>query len=134
SLSTKIHYFCTHKKTIMKLKLFVLLFTAFLPLLSFAQGASLTIFSEDGDKFILFLNGQQQNNAGQTNLRLDGLTQPYYKAKIVFEDKAKGQVEKNIPVNDPATNQPADVVYRVKNKDGEMKLRYYSSQPIQPNY
>ena len=118
----------------MKFKLFALLFLALLPQLLFAQGASLTIFSEDGDKFILFLNGQQQNNTGQTNLRLDGLTQPYYKAKIVFEDKAKGQVEKNIPVNDPATNAPADVVYRIKNKDGEMKLRYYSAQPIQPNY
>jgi hypothetical protein len=62
------------------------------------------------------------------------LTQPYYKAKVVFEDKAKGTVEKNIPVNDPATNQPADVVYRIKNKDGEMKIRYYSAQPVQPNY
>jgi hypothetical protein len=118
----------------MKLKLFVLSFVVFMPLLSFAQGSSLTIFSEDGDKFILYLNGQQQNNAGQTNLRMDGLTQPYYKARIVFEDKAKAQIDKNIAVNDPATNAPADVVYRIKNKDGEMKLRYYSAQPIQPNY
>jgi Domain of unknown function (DUF4476) len=118
----------------MKLKLFVMAIFAFLPILSFGQGASLTIFSEDGDKFILFLNGQQQNVEGQTNLRLDGLGQPYYKAKIVFEDKAKGQIEKNIPVTDPATNAPSDVVYRIKNKDGDMKLRYYSAQPIQPNY
>lgn len=118
----------------MKLKLFLLLCTAIIPLFSFAQGASLTIFSEDGDKFTLFLNGAQQNNVGQTNLRLDGLTQPYYKARIVFEDRSKGQIEKNIPVNDPATNAPADVVYRIKNKDGEMKLRYFSAQPVQPNY
>lgn len=117
----------------MKLKLFSLL-VAFMPLLAMGQGASLTIFSEDGDKFILYLNGQQQNNMGQTNLRLDGLSQPYYQAKIVFEDKSKAAISKNIPVNDPATNEPADVVYKIKNKDGEMKLRYFSSQPVQPNY
>lgn len=118
----------------MKLKLLSLLFIAFMPLLSFGQGASLTIFSEDGDKFILYLNGQQQNLNGQTNLRLDGLSQQYYQAKIVFEDKAKAAISKNIPVVDPGTNQPADVVYKIKNKDGEMKLRYFSAQPIQPNY
>jgi hypothetical protein len=117
----------------MKLKLFVLLVVA-LPLLSFGQGASVTIFSEDGDKFILYLNAVQQNKLPQANLRIDGLTQPYYKARIVFEDKAKANIEKNIPVNDGATNAPADAVYKIKNKDGEMKLRYYSSQPVQPNY
>ena len=118
----------------MKLRLLTLLFIAFMPLFSLAQGSSLTIFSEDGDKFILYLNGVQQNNVSQTNLRLDGLTQPHYKAKIVFDDKAKGNVDKNIQVVDPATSAPADIVYKIKNKDGEMKLRYYSAQPVQPNY
>ena len=103
-------------------------------MLSFAQGSSITIFSEDGDKFFLLLNGQKQNNVAMANVRIDGLTQPYYKAKIVFEDNAKAAVDKNIPVNDPSTNAPADVVYKIKNKDGEMKLRYFSAQPVQPNY
>lgn len=118
----------------MKLKLSALLLIALFPLLSFAQGSSLTIFSEDGDKFILYLNGAQQNSVSQTNLRLDGLTQPYYKAKIVFDDKTKAAIDKNIAVNDPATNANADVVYKIKNKDGDMKLRYFSAQPVQQNY
>jgi len=118
----------------MKLKLASFLIVALLPLLSLAQGSSLSIFSEDGGRFILFLNGAQQNNVSQANLRLDGLTQPYYKAKIVFDDNTKGPVEKNIQVVDPSTNAPADVVYKMKSKDGEMKLRYFSAQPIQPNY
>ena len=118
----------------MKSKIFAFLFFAFIPHLCMAQGSSLTIFSEDGDKFILYLNGAQQNNVSQTNLRLDGLSQPYFKAKIVFDDTKKAPIEKNIQVNDPATNKPADVVYKIKNKDGDMKLRYFSAQPIQPNY
>ncbi len=118
----------------MKLKLTLLLSVALFPLFAFAQGGSLTIFSEDGDKFYLLLNGQKQNNTPQANVRIDALTQPYYKAKIVFEDKAKGDIDKNITVTDAATNAPADVVYKIKNKDGEMKLRFFSTQPIQPNY
>ena len=118
---------------IMKLKLTLLLSIVLLPLFSFAQ-SSITIFSEDGDKFYMLLNGQKQNDVAQVNVRIDGLTQPYYKVKIVFEDKAKGEVDKNIPVNDPATNANADVIYKIKNKDGDMKLRYFSAQPVQPNY
>ena len=118
----------------MKLRLFTLLLTALIPVLAFSQGSSLTIFSEDGDKFILYLNGAQQNTSSQANLRLDGLSQPYYKAKIVFDDKAKAPIDKNIQVVDPQTNSSADVVYKIKNKDGDMKLRYFSAQPIQPNY
>ncbi len=117
----------------MKLKLTLLLSIVLLPLFSFAQ-SSITIFSEDGDKFYMLLNGQKQNDVAQVNVRIDGLTQPYYKVKIVFEDKAKGEVDKNIPVNDPATNANADVIYKIKNKDGDMKLRYFSAQPVQPNY
>ncbi len=118
----------------MKLKLSALLFIALFPLLSFAQGSALTIFSEDGDKFILYLNGVQQNNASQVNLRMEGLTQQFYKAKIVFDDKSKAPIEKSVPVTNPGTTEPADIVYKIKNKDGEMKLRYFSAQPVQPNY
>ncbi len=117
----------------MKIKFALLACIVLLPLFSFAQ-SSITIFSEDGDKFYLLLNGQKQNELPHANVRIDGLTQPYYKAKIVFEDKAKGDIDKSIPVNDPATNANADVVYKIKNKDGDMKLRYFSAQPVQPNY
>jgi hypothetical protein len=118
----------------MKQKFYSLLFLAFLPLFALAQGSSLTIFSEDGDKFTLYLNGAQQNNNPQTNLRMDGLTQQFYSARIVFEDKAKAPISKSISVTDPGTNAPADIVYKIKKKDGEMKLRYFSAQPVQPNY
>lgn len=117
----------------MKLRLFSLLLMVLIPGFTFAQSC-LTIFSEDGDKFILFLNGQQQNSEPQTNLRIDGLTQPYYKAKVVFEDKSKGELSKNVPVVDPATNAYADVVYHIKSKKGDLKIAYYSAQPMPPSY
>lgn len=118
----------------MKGKIILFLLTALAPIYTYAQSA-LTIFSEDGDKFFLVLNGQQQNTVAQTNVRIDGLSQPYYQAKILFEDKTKPEISKNIPVNDPSTNAPADVTYKIKRtKDGELKIRYFSAIPVQPNY
>ena len=118
----------------MKLKFALIIFICLAPMYTFAQSA-LTIFSEDGDKFYLVLNGQKQNTVAQTNVRIDGLAQPYYQAKIVFEDQGKPEISKNIPVNDPSTNAPADVTYKIKRtKDGELKIRYYSAVPVQQNY
>ena len=118
----------------MKVRLILLLFVAFLPMFSFGQ-SSLTIFSEDGDKFYLVLNGQKQNTVAQTNVRIDGLSQPYYQAKILFEDQTKPEISKNIPAQDPSTNAFADVTYKIKRtKDGELKIRYFSATPVQPNY
>lgn len=111
-----------------------LLLVALMPLLSYGQ-SSLTIFSEDGDKFYLVLNGQKQNQIAQTNVRIDGLTQPYYLVKILFEDQAKPEISKNILTTDPATNAFAEVTYKIKRtKDGELKMRYFSVMPVQPNY
>jgi hypothetical protein len=118
----------------MKLKLLVLLSIACMPLCSIAQSA-LTIFSEDGDKFFLVLNGQKQNTVPQTNIRIDGLAQPFYNAKIVFEDKTKPEISKNLQVVDPASSAPADVTYKIKKtKDGDLKVRYFSAIPVEPNY
>jgi hypothetical protein len=36
----------------------------------------LTVFSEDGDKFFLVLNGERQNNIAQTNIRVEDLNHP----------------------------------------------------------
>jgi len=107
---------------------------ALCPFVNFAQ-SSLTIFSEDGYRFYLILNGQKQNNVAMTNVRIDGLSQPQYAVKILFEDPSKPEMSKSVPVVDPATNAFADVTYKIKtNKDGELKMRYFSATPVQPNY
>jgi hypothetical protein len=118
----------------MKFKLFTLLAVALCPLLSYAQGC-ITVFSEDGDKFYLILNGVKQNPMPQTNVRVDGLSNEYYSAKILFEDQGKEAISKNVPVKDAATGQFAEMTYKIKRtKDGELKLRYYSATPVPVNY
>lgn len=107
---------------------------ALAPFSLFAQSA-LTIFSEDGYKFYLVLNGQRQNTTAMTNIHIDGLTQPNYQVKIIFDDASKPELSKNIPVVDPQTSAPADVTYKIKTqKDGDLKIRFFSAVPVAPNY
>ena len=118
----------------MKKSFLLVLLVALAPFFSFAQGC-ITVFSEDGEPFYLILNGVKQNNTPQTNVRVDGLHNDFYNAKIVFDDKTKEEIKKNIPTKDPGTNQFAEVTYRLKkNNKGETVLRYFTSTPPQPSF
>ncbi len=122
------------------MKKITLLAFLFVTVGSFAQIGNvghLTIFSEDGDKFTLILNGEQINDVPQTNLRVEDLNQPYYNAKIKFEDQSLAEVSKNNLLISDADGNFADVTYKIKrdkNKAGKMKLNYYSAIPVQPGF
>ncbi len=98
---------------------------------------ALTIFSEDGDKFFLILNGEPQNNIAQSNIRVEDLPQPYYTAKIVFENKAYPEIlKKNLMVADFDGNF-LDVTYKIKHDKSDMPKMAsipYSSIPAQQGF
>lgn len=97
---------------------------------------NLTIFSEDGDKFFLILNGERQNTDAQTNLRVEDLTQNYYSAKIIFEDKSIPEIDKKYLSIVDANGVKQDVTYKIKkNKNnGKITLNYFSMTPIVQGY
>jgi Domain of unknown function (DUF4476) len=118
----------------MKLKLAFLMLLGILPFLGRAQGV-VTIFSEDGDRFYLVLNGVRQNQAPQTNVRVDGLTNDFYNAKVVFEDGNKPEISKNIPTKDAASGQFQEMTFKIKKtKDGELKMRFFGMTPVPVSY
>lgn len=118
----------------MRLRFALLLCIGLLPVFSFGQGA-LTVFSEDGDKFFLFLNSVKQNSTPQANVRVDGLAAEFYQAKIVFEDPAKDAISKNIPTKDPGSHEFVDATYRIKhNNKGDLVMRYFGATPVPVNY
>ncbi|WP_299210874.1 DUF4476 domain-containing protein [uncultured Aquimarina sp.] len=90
----------------------------------------LTIFSEDGDKFILILNGEQINEEPQTNLRVEELINPHYNAKIIFEDEGLLSISKNFLRIADVDGIMSDVTYKVRKKRGKLKLSYFSSVPV----
>ena len=118
-------------------KLFFLLIMS-IPLLLVAQrqkAGNLTIFSEDGDKFFLVLNGEKQNNIAQTNLRIEELPQPYYNAKIIFADSSIVPISKNNLLIANQEGTMMDVTYKIrKDKTRKAKLNYYSAIAVQQNY
>lgn len=106
---------------------------------AFAQQptGALTIFSEDGDKFFLILNGEKQNNVAQTNLRIEDLPQPYYNAKIIFENGALGDISKNNLMIADMDGNFMDVTYKIKHdKSGNPKMSSipFSSIPMRQGY
>lgn len=122
------------KKTTFSLLLFLC------SLFTFAQYGNvghLTIFSESGDKFYLILNGEKMNDIAQTNLRIEDLNQPYYNAKIIFENKDLQEITKNSLSIQDADEKFCDVTYKIKkdkNNTNKMKLNFFSEVPVQQNY
>ncbi len=100
----------------------------------FQPTSSLTIFSEDGKPFYLILNGERQNTNPETNIRVEDLVQPYYNAKIIFEDKSIADISKNALMLQDYNKTPQDVTYKIKaDKKGKQVLRYFSSIPMTPD-
>lgn len=122
------------------MKKITLMFTALLLISTlplFAQMSptgNLTIFSEDGSKFFLELNGERYNEEAQTNVRIEELPNPYYSCKIIFAEPAKGElVKKNLMIAD-VDDIMQDVTYRIKtNKQGKRSLSFYSFVPAEQN-
>lgn len=108
-----------------------------IPLMLFAQRqttGNLTVFSEDGDKFFLVLNGEKQNDKPQANIRVEELPQPYYSAKVIFEDSTIGTITKSIQITD-MDDKMMDVTYRIKkDKARKAKLNPYSAIEAKPDF
>lgn len=103
----------------------------------FGKFGHLTIFSEDGDKFTLVLNGEKINDVPQTNLRVEELTQPYYNAKIIFEDASKQAISKNSLLITDVDGKFQDVTYKIrrdKNNASKMKMSFFSMTDVDPGF
>ncbi|NBU90389.1 MAG: DUF4476 domain-containing protein [Flavobacteriia bacterium] len=122
----------------MKIIILLSLTFAFGSLIALAQQpvANLTIFSDDGDKFFLYLNGEKQNKVAQTNLRVEDLPQAYYSAKIVFDDEVTAEIEKKYLALTDADGVMQDVTYKIKRdkNNDKMSLKFFSMVPVQQNY
>jgi hypothetical protein len=58
--------------------------------------STLNLFTQESEKFILFLNGVQQNASSQSNVKVENITASVQKLKIVFDDKAIQTINENI--------------------------------------
>lgn len=82
---------------------------------AFAQlpPSNLVFFSENGEKFIVIMNGLRYNDEPSTNVRLTDLSPNRYKVKIILEDEELGQATSTINL-DPALERTFNI--RAKKK------------------
>jgi hypothetical protein len=105
----------------------------FVPLVSFGQKkATLTIFSEYGDPFYVFLNGMKINDSAVTKIRLVGLAGDEYLVKTEFKSARLQPVEKVLPLID-GNERMADVTYKIrKDKNGMTRFVLHSMFSPEP--
>ena len=130
----------------MKKLCFSLLMLLTLPVLMFAQqgynqgGGNpesnvISIFSENGDYFLVVLNGVTQNFTPQTSLRIDGITQTVNEIQILFADNRTREIRRTVNIANPVDRQPITMVMKIdRERDGEAKLRFVRSNPRERDY
>jgi hypothetical protein len=113
------------KKYILCLFLFVLVQSLF------AQHSKISVFSENGEKFWVVINGIRQNSKAQTNVKVEGLDQPNYRLRVIFEDDKIAPVDKSIMTTD-VDNNPTFCTYVLrKDKKGVMQMKVNSYMPLE---
>ncbi len=128
----KKHFFITLILKIMKKLNLLLIILMSSAAVGFSQVSysSLTFFSEDGHPFTVIMNGLKKNQEPRPNVKLDGLTNPAYKIKIIFEDKTVPSIDKNV-----YTKPGTAITYKIKkDRKGNNVLRYYSEAALPYDY
>ncbi|MGE0635907.1 MAG: DUF4476 domain-containing protein [Bacteroidia bacterium] len=107
-------------------KALLLLLAVYATVQAFAQTSNLVFYSSGGERFYVILQGIRQNEKAETNVKVTGLPQPYYEVKIIFEDKALGEIKKMLNFN-PGTETVFNIM---KNNKGEFVCRWQSEVPL----
>lgn len=95
-----------------------------------AQNNSLIIYSQDGLKFTVILNGVRQNAQPETNVKVTGLNAPNYQTKIIFANGIADVNQNTYLTNGAENTQNTEYTYAIVNKKGKYKLSYRSAAPI----
>jgi hypothetical protein len=90
-----------------------------------AQTSSVVVFSQDGEKFWLIINGIRQNDKPETNVRVNGLESPNYRMKVIFTDEKIPAIDQNLYTRGGENfDKPMDLSYVIrKNNKGKYVLR-----------
>lgn len=100
---------------------------------------NLTVFSVEGEKFYLVVNGEKKNEVAKSSVTLKDISNDYVRARVIFEDTNIPFIEKKIlQISFTSVGQtpvPTAATYKIqKNKKGEYELRFdsRSNKKIQP--
>jgi hypothetical protein len=110
----------------MKTNLRTILLSAFMLIacIAIAQPNNLVVFSQDGYKFTLIVNGLRQNEKPETNVKVTGLTASNYKVRVLFEDANLVPIDQNVYLMDGGTEvHGKEFSYSIQNSKKGLKLK-----------
>ncbi|MGC8865899.1 MAG: DUF4476 domain-containing protein [Bacteroidales bacterium] len=94
----------------------------------FPQGSNLVVFSENGERFFLIMNGLRQNDEARTNVRITSLTAPSYKVKVIFENPSLKSIDKTVYF---AEDESVEATYVIKrDRKNRLVLRFMNQAPL----
>lgn len=109
--------------------LFNLVALCLLQFSAFSQNLSaFEIYSENGEKFTLSIDGKQINDTPATNVRATDLRGDFFRIQVQFDDESLGMVSQGFAI-DPGMEQKAVVMMK---KNGKFAIRP-SGQPMAYN-
>lgn len=106
----------------------LILFLAIVPMASgsFAQRMQGVFFSEFGENFILYINGQQQNQTASSNVKAENITQEFVQIRVDFPDMPGQGFASNV-----GFEPGSETTYIIKkNRKGEYVARLHNIAPI----
>lgn len=108
------------------MKIFTLIFSLILTNLTFAQSkGELVVFSNLGEHFYLLLNGERQNADAATNVKVQEVLPGFYSCKVISQNNLYA-LSTNLEIK-----AGMRVTYRIVEKKGVPKLRYYTEQVLE---
>ena len=107
-----------------------LLFTATISQVLLAQNNNLIVYSQEGLKFSVILNGIRQNTEPQTNVKVTGLNATNYQIKIIFDNKQPDLDQNAYLMDGGEPTQNMEYTYSIANVKEKYKLRFKSASPI----
>lgn len=78
------------------IRTFILLMAVVFSVKAMSQGTTLTVFSEKGENFTVFVNGEQKNTVPGDVVKITGLHGPTVKIRIAFKDVSIHEIEKSV--------------------------------------
>jgi hypothetical protein len=94
---------------------------------AFAQATDLVVFSEQGERFWLVVNGIRQNDKAGQNVKVTSLNGDNWQLKIVFENENLPDIDQSLYF----TEKNKELTARIrKNKKGVLKLQMFGVIPI----
>ncbi len=105
---------------------FILIILTLISFCSFAQTNDLTVFSEKGEEFTLYVNSIKQNESPSANVRAKDIRSESFIARVVFTDKNIPEITQNFWTE--SKNVEISAVIMV-NKKGKYVLRYMGEGP-----